>query len=248
MLVVDNARMVPATVGETTETVVAGERVESAPGERDPDGRSSRNRIGSTVEPLSAGGLMGTGVDDQELTRCVFAAKQGDADAAAAFVRGTQRQVWQLLRHLTDGNSAEDLTQECYLRAFGSLGSYRGRAPARTWLLSIARRVAADHLRHRARRPRRAEQADWQRAAEASQPRTPGLLDGYALRSALDALDQRRREAFVLTQVLGLGYAETARVLGCRTGTVRSRVARARSELMEQLRERDPGRLAEPGD
>nr|WP_218862824.1 sigma-70 family RNA polymerase sigma factor [Actinopolyspora biskrensis] len=185
------------------------------------------------------------GVDDQELTRRAFAAKQGDTEAAAAFVRGTQRQVWQLLRHLTDEGSAEDLTQECYLRAFRSLSSYRGRAPARTWLLSIARKVAADHLRRRKRRPQRADHPDWQRAAELAQPRTPTLLDGYALRSALAGLGPQRREAFVLTQVLGLSYAETAQVTGCRTGTVRSRVARAREDLAAQLREHDePERTA----
>ncbi len=51
----------------------------------------------------------------------------------------------------------------------------------------------------------------------------------------MDALPAERREAFVLTQMLGLGYAEAALVAGCPIGTIRSRVARARADLVEAL-------------
>lgn len=179
---------------------------------------------------------LGHRVNDEQLTQYAIAAKHGDRAAAGAFVRGTQRQIWQLLRHLSDSRVAEDLTQECYLRAFASLHSYRGESSARTWLLAIARRVAADHLRKRRRQPQQADCADWQAAAERVQPSGPAMAEAYALRTALAALDDQRREAFVLTQVLGLSYAETARVCGCRIGTVRSRVARARTELAGHLR------------
>ncbi|MBA8826748.1 RNA polymerase sigma-70 factor (ECF subfamily) [Saccharopolyspora lacisalsi] len=187
-------------------------------------------------------------MDDQQLTRYAIAAKQGDREAAATFVRATQRQVWQLLRHLTDARSGEDLTQECYLRAFSALPSFRGDSSARTWLLAIARRVAADHLRRRRRRPRVADHEDWVGAADRAQPRgLPGMTDNYALRTALDELDPARREAFVLTQVLGLSYEETAGVCGCRIGTVRSRVSRARTDLADALRTETPPGRASPG-
>ncbi|RCW43630.1 RNA polymerase sigma-70 factor (ECF subfamily) [Halopolyspora algeriensis] len=186
-------------------------------------------------------------MDDQQLTWYAIAAKQGDREAAAAFVRGTQRQVRQLLRHLTDRHHADDLTQDCYVRAFSSLASFRGQASARSWLLAIARRVAADHLRRRRRRPQQADCVDWQSAAERVQPLQPAMSESYALRVALGELDADRREAFVLTQVLGLSYEETARVCGCRIGTVRSRVARARSDLAEHLRDDAPAPRADPG-
>ena len=55
-------------------------------------------------------------------------------------------------------------------------------------------------------------------------------------RDAISArLDADRREAFVLTQLLGLPYAEAAEVAGCPVGTIRSRVARARADLLESL-------------
>ena len=57
--------------------------------------------------------------------------------------------------------------------------------------------------------------------------------EAHALGSLVRLLDLDRREAFVLTQVIGLSYDETAAVLGCPIGTIRSRVARARAQLIE---------------
>ena len=59
--------------------------------------------------------------------------------------------------------------------------------------------------------------------------------EGVALRALLAELDPDRREAFVLTQVVGLSYAEAAEVCGCPVGTIRSRVARARDHLVAAL-------------
>src|ERR1700742_3959970 len=74
-------------------------------------------------------------------------ARRGDAAAAAEFVRGTQTDVWRLCAHLGSRATADDLTQETYARAFSSLHRFAGRSSARTWLLSIARRVCADAVR-----------------------------------------------------------------------------------------------------
>ncbi len=70
--------------------------------------------------------------------------------------------------------------------------------------------------------------------------RRPGLVrsaadEAVALRALVDALDTDRREAFVLTQLLDLSYAEAAEVCGCPVGTIRSRVARAREDLVEAM-------------
>src|SRR3954447_22210879 len=90
------------------------------------------------------------GVDDLE--RLAADAVDGDPLAAAAFVRATQADVWRLCVALGDRDSAEDLTQETYLRAFGALSRFEGRSAVRTWLLAIARRVCADAVRSRRRR------------------------------------------------------------------------------------------------
>jgi RNA polymerase sigma-70 factor (ECF subfamily) len=61
------------------------------------------------------------------------------------------------------------------------------------------------------------------------------VAEGAAVADLLARLDADRREAFVLTQLLGLPYAEAAEVVGCPVGTIRSRVARARSDLVASL-------------
>lgn len=172
-----------------------------------------------------------------ELTGWALAAAAGDEDAAAAFVRGSQAEVWRLVAGLVSREVADDLTQETYLRAFRGLGRFRAHASARTWLLSIARRVAADHLRTRGRRlPETAgADADMQVGAAGSDP-----ASHVPLRLLLDRVELDQREAFVLTQLLGLSYAAAAEVCACPVGTVRSRVARARATLAACLAAEDP--------
>ena len=175
---------------------------------------------------------------DSEITQWAFAARRGDRDAMEQFVRGTQRDVWRFVAHLADPRLADDLAQETYLRALGALPRFEGRSSARTWLLAIARRVVVDQIRAVQVRPRRAEVPDWQDAAERAQP-AAGFEDGVVLQELIRSLDADRREAFVLTQTLGLPYADAAAVCDCPIGTIRSRVARAREDLITAMKDTD---------
>ncbi|WP_240137106.1 sigma-70 family RNA polymerase sigma factor [Streptomyces sp. MUM 178J] len=174
---------------------------------------------------------------DAAVTGWALKARGGDPEAVEHFVRALHRDVWRYVAALSaDRQSADDLTQDTFVRALGSLHRFEGRSSARTWLLSIARRTVVDSLRRAAARPRLAGADDWQSAAERAQPRgLPGFEDGVALLELLALLPAERRDAFVLTQLLGLPYAEAARVCRCPVGTVRSRVARARAMLMDLL-------------
>jgi RNA polymerase sigma-70 factor, ECF subfamily len=69
----------------------------------------------------------------------------------------------------------------------------------------------------------------------------PDLYGRVDLDDLLAQLDSERRSAFVLTQVLGLRYDEAAEVLDCPVGTIRSRVARARGDLVTMMRESGAG-------
>lgn len=178
-------------------------------------------------------------------TRLALAARDGDTDALDHFIRALHRDVRRYVAHLSaDPHSADDLTQETFLRALGSLHRFEARSSARTWLLSIARRTVVDHLRRQASRPRISDR-DWQLAAEQAQPRNlPGFDDGVALAELLDNLPGDRREVFVLTQLVGLPYAQAAATLDCPIGTIRSRVARARTALAELLAAAETGAAA----
>ncbi|GIM85419.1 sigma-70 family RNA polymerase sigma factor [Salinispora arenicola] len=176
--------------------------------------------------------------DDTEVTSWALEAGRGDRDAAAAFVRATQQQVRRFLAALVSPVEADDLAQETYLRALRSLPSFAGRSSARTWLFSIARRVAVDHVRAATSRPRTIPMADSHDVADAD---GSGFDRQVALEQLIAALPADRREAFVVTQVLGLSYAEAAEVCGCPVGTIRSRVFRAREDLVVALETRSGG-------
>ncbi|MEU6814607.1 sigma-70 family RNA polymerase sigma factor [Streptomyces sp. NPDC046860] len=177
--------------------------------------------------------------DGDPATLWAMAARDGDAHAVEQFVLALHRDVQRYVARLCgDPQSVDDLAQDTFLRALGSLHRFEGRSSARSWTLSIARRAVIDSYRHAAARPRISDAPDWQMAVERAQPRgLPGFDDGIALLDLLDALPAERREAFLLTQVAGLPYAEAAEVSACPIGTVRSRVARARATLMDLLDE-----------
>jgi RNA polymerase sigma-70 factor, ECF subfamily len=167
-----------------------------------------------------------------ELTRLAVAARAGAPHDMAAFIRASRRQVWSLCANLVDEDAADDLTQETYLKVFRALGSFRHDSSARTWLLSIARHVCMDELRQRVRRRRRDSLFAATVDAESGHHDQTGETDVQEL---LSHLDVDRRAAFVLTQLIGLSYEEVAAICRCPVGTIRSRVARARADLIVEL-------------
>ena len=156
------------------------------------------------------------------------AALEGDDVALAALVRATQPAVWRLCTALGSSGAVDDLVQDTYLRGIKSLPSYRFESPVQVWLLSIARRVCADDVRRRQRSRRLVDKIS-AHSSEVFESTPDPMSDMF------ENLDPDRREAFVLTQVMGLSYAEAGEVLECPIGTVRSRVARARAELAEMV-------------
>jgi RNA polymerase sigma-70 factor (ECF subfamily) len=162
---------------------------------------------------------------DEAATEAALAAQAGDPAAATALVRLTQGEVWRFVAALVDTDVADDLTQETFLRAFRALPGFAARASARTWLLGIARHVCADHIRTLQRRRRLAGRLP----LPETEPDHAGLLGAADL---IHRLSEERRGAFVLTQVIGLSYAQVADIEGVPVGTIRSRVARARDQLI----------------
>lgn len=167
-----------------------------------------------------------------QLADLLHRARTGDPEALDAFVRLTERDVFAVCRHLGDPDTVEDLVQDTYARALRSLDAYRGDGPARNWLLTIARRTCADATRKRIVRRRH-------RADPPSDELPHHDTDTTAVDELLAVLDPDRREAFVLTQLAGCSYGDAAKMLGCPVGTVRSRVARARQDLLDELEARE---------
>ena len=155
-------------------------------------------------------------------------AKTGDRRALDDFVEATLSDVLGVCRYLGRPSDPDDLAQETYTRALGAIHRFRGDGSARAWLLSIARRVCADATRREIRNRR----LDQRLIADLIH-RNHHDENWVEIDELLSTLDEERKTAFVLTQLVGLSYEEAAETMDCPIGTIRSRVARARHQLLD---------------
>lgn len=167
---------------------------------------------------------MGGGLDS-----LLEAARGGSRQAFDRFVAETRPELAAFCARLVGRAEAEDAVQETYLGAWRALPAFRGESSARTWLFAIARRSSLKTLRRSAR---------WSELARQTprQALSPDPALGAELEDFLSRLELERRSALVLTQLLGFSYAEAALICDCPVGTIRSRVARAREALLQELR------------
>lgn len=165
------------------------------------------------------------------LTRLALSAAGGDLEARDAFARAAYADVWRLCATLVDRQGADDMAQETFVRAMRGLSRFHGDSSARTWILSVARHVCMDEMRATYRR-RRAVRSGLGRSAETLAPDPSEIT---TVDDLLTRLEPDRRAAFFLTQHLELSYAEAAVACECPVGTIRSRVARARADLLALL-------------
>lgn len=148
---------------------------------------------------------------------------------------------------------ADDATQEALIKIVRSLPKFDGRSSFATWAYRIATNAALDELRKRKRRPalhsvhdNETGDAGFEPVDEMSERRIGSVADRLALDDALAELPEDYRSAVVLRDVGDLDYAEIADVLGIPVGTVKSRIARGRRLLADQLRlDEHPGVVAE---
>ena len=164
----------------------------------------------------------------------------GDSEAATAFVRRFQARVFGLaLTMVGDRAVAEEIAQETFLRAWRHAGAYdprRGRVA--TWLLSIARNLAIDHLRMRRTDPidpeelRRRESAMWTQV-DAGEP-AGELVD---LRQALATLPADQRRALLLAALFGFTAREVGAIEGTPLGTAKTRIRSGLIKLRAALEE-----------
>lgn len=153
-----------------------------------------------------------------------------DPQAADDLIRAMQPEVRRLCRSLTDADSGDDVAQEAFLRVLSALPGFRYETTVRIWVLSIARRTAMDHLRRTVRRRRLSALARSRHVEEHG-----SISSSVEVEELLSQLRPERRAAFVLTQLLGLPYEEAAVILEVPVGTIRSRVSRARNDLVALL-------------
>jgi RNA polymerase sigma-70 factor (ECF subfamily) len=165
--------------------------------------------------------------------------KAGEARAFEELVRAYQHRVFAVaLRMLGNAGEAEEIAQEVFLRAHRALSEFRGDAKLSTWLYTIASRLCLNHLGSGERSATLfGEERLTRLRYEAGGP--DAIVEQTELEAALHRaiaeLPDERRIVVVLRDLEGLSYEEIATALELPTGTVRSRLHRARLDLKDKL-------------
>jgi RNA polymerase sigma-70 factor (ECF subfamily) len=188
---------------------------------------------------------MGDREIDQQL---VERAQRGDKEAFELLVIKYQRKLARLLsQFIRDSAEVEDVAQETFIKAYRSLSSFRGDSAFYTWLYRIGINAAKNFLVAHKRRASDTSNGidieDAENFEEGSQLRELNTPESeliskqiaQTVHQTLHELPEELRTAITLREIEGLSYEEIANVMNCPTGTVRSRIFRARESISEKL-------------
>ena len=169
----------------------------------------------------------------------------GDIAAFDRLVELHRERIYQLVYQLTGSHEdADDISQEVFIRAYKSIGKFRGMSKLSTWLYRISVNLSINHLN---RESRRAHEISYEktlstgRSFNASGRINNPLEDVEAeelaqrIKDSMELLPVAERIVFVLRVNQELSYREIARTLNCPVGTVMSRLNRARRRLRNML-------------
>ena len=191
-----------------------------------------KDPVGSVLGKESG---MVLGVNQREV---VEACQRGDQEAFRVLFETHKDRVYSIaLRYAGDPATAMDIAQETFLKLLSSIGQYRGDASFESWLYRMVVNTCLDHHRRRRRfLPMVEEALDMFRA-----PRESALHDllreeqEERVQQVVAQLPEEQRIVVVLRYTEGLSYEEIADLLGCRRGTVASRLNRAHKALERRL-------------
>lgn len=162
--------------------------------------------------------------------------KRGDSSAATAIVSRHADALARFAVNLGERNDVDELVQDTFVRAFGSLHSFRGDSALRTWLFTIERRLVLDRRRAAKRAPAMVE------VHESSSATGFTALDSMVaaeteqrVREAIEKLSPTQREVFTLRVSEGLSYRDIARVVGSTEGATRVHYHNAMRAVKEYL-------------
>lgn len=180
--------------------------------------------------------------NEEEIMALIADILTGNADAFERIVKEYEKGVYNLaLRMSGNREDALDISQEAFLKVYRSLSAFRGDSKFSVWLYRIVSNTCLDYLRIRKRRnevPLSVENDE----GETEEPDIPDdsfdpqkLLERkitrQALRRGLDSLPEDQRKILILREVQGMSYEEIASILSIESGTVKSRIFRARKKL-----------------
>ena len=170
---------------------------------------------------------------------------EGDIEAYGKIVNRYRVRLYNFVfRFVSDRETAEDIVQETFLRAFRKRKEYRAIANFSTWLFTIAGNLAKSELRRRKRwrlfSLHRDDESDTGLALpdETYRPDTitESSIADVHIQEAISSLPANYRQVILLRDVEGMSYQEISEIVSCPVGTVKSRVNRARLKLQQKLK------------
>lgn len=162
-------------------------------------------------------------------------ARSGDIDAFGELVRANESFVISIcLASLKDTFLAEDASQETFIKAWRGIKNFKGESAFSTWIFTIAKNVCRDILA----KQKPCEEIP-ENLAENVTPESEVIKkdESFRVRRALETLSPEHRQVLILREWRRLSYSEISEVLSLSEGTVKSRISRARAELVERLRD-----------
>ncbi len=167
--------------------------------------------------------------------------KKGEASAFEAVVRKYQDRIYNLCRYmLRDPQNAQDAAQDVFLKAYKALKDFRPESSLYTWIYRIAVTTCLDYRRKSRREMSRSEPLT--EDLPSVEPLPEELYESGeipdSIQLALQKLPEKLKAAIVLREIEEFSYEEIAEVLHTSTGTVKSRISRAREQLRHLLKKR----------
>lgn len=192
----------------------------------------------SAMLEQSTPSLSGPSVANED-SPLVALAQRGDMAAFEALVRKYRNQVYALSFHFVrDREEAWDISQEVFIKAYRSLGGFRGDASFKSWLMRITANQCKDKLKRRRLDVVSLDetlQTDGEAGPAGTRQQAESNELGRAIEAAVASLPAKHRMAFVLREYQGLSYEEMAKAMDCNLGTVMSRLHHARKKLQHAL-------------
>ncbi len=172
----------------------------------------------------------------------ILRSKLGETQAFEELVAEYQGKVYTLcFRYMANEEDAYDMAQETFIKAFNSLKSFQGKSRFGTWLYRVASNICLDEIRRRKRRistisihqPLETDDSEVEKEIADVRPTVEALYEQKELslyiQTLLDQMKPEHRAVIILRDMMGLSYDEIGEVLDCSTGTVKSRLSRART-------------------
>ncbi len=182
----------------------------------------------------------------------ILLSMQGETQAFEKLVMEYQTKIYTLCyRYMGNEEDAYDMAQEAFIKAYRSLDSFKGKSSFGTWLYRVATNICLDELRRRKRRvitvsmhePLGTFDSEVEKEFADVRPTVEALYEQKELslyiQTVLDNMKPEHKTVIILRDMMGLSYEEISGVLNCSTGTVKSRLSRARTIFRKKFIKRE---------